>query len=332
MLAPGVLDEIAAKYGLPASHSITRLGNGRENVTYGAKFGDEPLVVRQARARWGLARLASEHEFMQYLSSEGLCVPAPLTSKEGATFVVVDGRAFAVYRWGRGERFERGNLSHARSGGRALARYHHLAARYPRTVVSAEDDFRKGFLAAAARTQAGSEQLVEAPDPELVGMCGYLRARLAPLVGRMQGLDYEALPALTIHGDYRRANLLVGGDEVSAVLDFDRCRLEARVLDVAMGVSSLARGTDKREFLDTDLARAFVSAYIEEGGLNEKELEALPILVEARVALSAMTRAERFADVDPAELQKRKRKLAKYTDRLRWLETNDEWRKAVRGE
>ncbi len=55
----------------------------------------------------------------------------------------------------------------------------------------------------------------------------------AEAVERVRRLGWDDLPAVAVHGDYHQFNCRFDGDELVAIVDFDNCRLEPRLYDVA---------------------------------------------------------------------------------------------------
>src|SRR3989441_12831238 len=109
----------------------------------------------------------------------------------------------------------------------------------------------------------------------------YFKDSLLDIELSLLRLPYENLPKLTIHGDYRCQNILFQGDRLAAILDFHRSRLEARSLDLAIALADILPRISNGHALS--LARSFISSYERIQFLSDEELEALPVLVEARV-------------------------------------------------
>ncbi len=333
MLPPTVVDRIAADYRLAGARLRARLHNSRENVAFRLATDQGRLVLRQLRARDGLERLSSQHSFMAYLAGSGFPVPAPLLTRAGQSLTCIEGVAYALYPLIEGRRFQRGNARHVDAAARALARYHLLATEYPQPMVAAEPDFREQLLEGVGRFPAAAAAVADlSPILHIARKLEYLRAAISPIEERMRRLPYAELPKVVIHGDYRRANLIARHDEVAAVLDFDRSRWEARVLDVAIAVSNLARGRYKKIFLDLTLVRTFMAAYNSVLPLEPVEMPALPRLIEAKVAMAALYRLARLGDAPVEERGKRAHKFRKHVKRLRWLDSSSPvWEHALEG-
>jgi Ser/Thr protein kinase RdoA (MazF antagonist) len=91
-----------------------------------------------------------------------------------------------------------------------------------------------------------------------------------------------ALPLAPIHDDYHRKNLLVVGDTITALLDWDGCHPDWLLLD--MSVATWEFCLDKpAHTLYLPQAQAFVGAYVAAGGpVSEDELALVIPLMRLR--------------------------------------------------
>jgi Ser/Thr protein kinase RdoA (MazF antagonist) len=103
---------------------------------------------------------------------------------------------------------------------------------------------------------------------QIIAVAESLQLQLPPL--------YEQLPQQIIHGDYVPRNVLVLNDTVSAVLDFEWCRYDARALDVAIAL--LAWGGFASSH-DGVAMQQFVQGLHDVVPLNDTEIAALPTLM-----------------------------------------------------
>jgi len=144
----------------------------------------------------------------------------------------------------------------------------------------------------------------------------YFKDSLLDIELSLLRLPYENLPKLTIHGDYRRQNILFQADRLAAVIDFHRSRLEARSLDLAIALADILPRTSNGHALN--LARSFINSYERIQPLSADEQEVLPVLVEARVAWRAFRRIRRLVNTeDRKEMLRRARKFQIYVNHLR---------------
>jgi homoserine kinase type II len=99
---------------------------------------------------------------------------------------------------------------------------------------------------------------------------------------------YEVLPRQIVHGDYALGNVLVAGDQVTAILDFEVAGIDMRLIDVA---AALLQSTDD---LRPDEVAAFCGGYASHVHLTEGEHDALPTVLRYRTLGSAIWRAGRW--------------------------------------
>jgi homoserine kinase type II len=99
---------------------------------------------------------------------------------------------------------------------------------------------------------------------------------------------YEVLPRQIVHGDYSLGNVLVDGNRVTGVLDFEIAGIDMRLIDLA---AALLQSTDD---LRADEVTAFCRGYATHVHLTEREHEALPAVIRYRTLGSAIWRAGRW--------------------------------------
>ena len=113
-------------------------------------------------------------------------------------------------------------------------------------------------------------------------------------LGRCEG------PLVVTHGDFCAHNVLLAGDEVAAVFDWDSLHRERRA--IALGVAALASGFDTRRALDPPptarWVNAFLAAYEAEAGALD-ELDARTARVAALRTFAYMARCQQaYADAN----------------------------------
>lgn len=132
---------------------------------------------------------------------------------------------------------------------------------------------------------------------------------------------YTTLPRQMAHRDFKGDNLLVVGDTVSAVLDFEFAGEDLRAVDVALGLLHLGR-----EWVGYPgwwpLGAAFARGYTTTGVLTVEEAAAVPTLMRLRAAYAiayfiGRCQAGTYAWDRPIPI------LARVVRILDWLETNE---------
>jgi homoserine kinase type II len=97
---------------------------------------------------------------------------------------------------------------------------------------------------------------------------------------------YRALPWQIIHSDFVLANMLFRGGTVSAILDFEFAAPDARAMDLASALTQIVNANDDQAALHG--AKAFARSYHRQIDMAAAEVEALPVLMLLRSAVSAL--------------------------------------------
>lgn len=119
-----------------------------------------------------------------------------------------------------------------------------------------------------------------------------LHAALSSLIAIASHL-YAPLPEQIIHGDYFPSNVLMEGNGVSGILDFEFASPGPRTMDLAIGLWAFGvlhwRTAD-----DWPLIEAFAAGYQRRTTLAPVEIDALPALMRLREATSLIHWIGRF--------------------------------------
>ena len=104
---------------------------------------------------------------------------------------------------------------------------------------------------------------------------------------------YSRLPQQLLHRDYDSGNILMDGERITAVLDFEFASRDIRVLDLCVSISwwPIKLFGTGYEWAVID---AFGQAYTSNYPLTEDELRALPALWRVRDAASLVNRIGRY--------------------------------------
>ncbi|MGH3679173.1 MAG: phosphotransferase family protein [Natronosporangium sp.] len=204
---------------------------GRSNLTYRIGDGRQEWVLRRPPLGHVLATahdMAREHRVLTALAGTAVPVPATLLlcpdpSVLGAPFYLMEKVDGTVYRTAE----QTAALSADQRTRLARTLVDTLAALHrvdPAAVGLADFGRPDGFLARQVRRW--SAQLAASRSRELPGI-----ERLAT---RLAGAIPASPPATIVHGDYRLANLLVDGDRITAVLDWEMSTLGDPLTDLGL--------------------------------------------------------------------------------------------------
>src|SRR5438552_5790862 len=211
----------------------------------------------------------------------------------------------------------RGNILQVAKAGVTLGSYHRIMAEYPEGMSRSEEPFPSRFQDQLDLFTENVDSLDGQPAAlGIEASLDYFKDSLLDIELSLLKISYENLPRLTIHGDYRRQNILFEGDRLAAVIDLHRSRLEARSLDLAIALADILPRSSNGHALG--LARNFINSYERVQSLSNDEQEAIPVLVDARVAWRAFRRIRRIINTkDKKKMLRRARKFQLYVSHLR---------------
>jgi homoserine kinase type II len=263
-------------------------------VAYGAnnlvQYVDTPhdgsFVLRVYRNHRNIKRINYELSLMLALQQFKLpfTVPTPLPARNGELLVrwVDAGLEYLVNLWPLvpGEHPERTNLNHARAAGTALG---HL------TIAMSQLSSDFGPTTSSPHTYGELHQvhpLVKEPLEALAAL-PLTTADIQRLSTLYKAIElnvpqlYSSLPTQIIHSDFMRGNLLMVGDRLTGVLDFEFACKDLRAMDFAIALiywSSTLWGTGE----EWPLMATFAEGYFKQQQLTLAEIEALPQLILLR--------------------------------------------------
>lgn len=247
----GTLEAVLAHWGVTPVSAPARATSGVMNETYLVTTVDRQVVLRRHR-RTERRLVDLEHRIIGYARECGVPAPPALPTPGGSLVVEDGGRLYSLFAHAPGRQLSGDELhpGHARSMGATLAFLHEALADFP--VAGARPP--KGEVPTPQGTlrRIGDyiAQLETWPDPT-----EHERWALDDLRGRaalLEGSDDVTLgllepPAGTnqlLHGDFQESNLFFSGEQVVAVIDWDKASVgwppaeTVRTLDLALGLGS----------------------------------------------------------------------------------------------
>jgi homoserine kinase type II len=276
------LAELAGLWPLGGWISITPVTGGKnEHLRVAAADGIHYL--RRSYRTKPRDELTGQLRLMRLLRDRGFPAPEVVPTCTGADYVELSGRLWIATRGVEGTPFDDGSREHVRALGRTLARYHRVVADQPAVVA-------EPAVLSELRSR-GSERDMEPA----------LRTRTAHVVNRLTGLLPD-LPRVVVHGGARRGSLVFAGDQVVGVLDFDSAHPDVRVLDLAVAVHDVGKvytrlgEADHKVALDRDRGTDLLVAYSRDARPTAAEVEALPLLLEAKRLKRGLGRRSRVLD------------------------------------
>ncbi|WP_083266591.1 phosphotransferase enzyme family protein [Arthrobacter sp. U41] len=299
------LAELAIQWPLGGWTSVSPVPGGKNEHLRLATAAGVHYLRRSYRSK-PLEELAGQLALMRLLRSRGFPAPEVVPASTGADHVELFGRFWIATRGVEGEPFDDGSRAHLHALGRTLARYHRVVADQP---------------APAAEPAVLGELRSRAAEPEVDPA---LQDRTAHLVERLTGLLPD-LPRVVVHGGARRGSLVFRGDQVVGVLDFDSSHPDIRVLDLAVAVHDAGKvytrtgQADHKVALDLNRVTELLAAYSRETPPTAAEVEALPLLLEAKRLKRGLGRRSRIRDGETLSDNDHE-KIRLEDHRLAWLD------------
>jgi Ser/Thr protein kinase RdoA (MazF antagonist) len=277
------LRDVLASYGI-VPDSLHDIRSGRANKHWRVIADGRVYALRRYAPIRTLPMIRWEQGLTAHVAGLGWPVPAPLATRDGAHVVEREGVHFALFPFLPGRPPPYGNLRYLATKGQLLARLHGdmttwaAAGQRPGWSRAAEPDEavrRAGF--------AGFADLL-APfgrhDPEPAARLG---AAYAANVEEMRRRDYAALPDTPVHNDFHNDNIFFVRGRLSALLDFDSARLDARIADIATTIWLDCHTPPDYDTISLPALSAFLGGYTSQSPLTELERRLLLPFVEAAI-------------------------------------------------
>jgi homoserine kinase type II len=307
---------LSARWSLDEPIRLEPVAAGVNNRSWLVTTASDSFVLKTYRDVTDPDRLAFEHALLGALDAARLpfAVPAPIPASSGVTAVAVGDERWSLFRRISGRAAERDSEPDARRAGEALATLHvALASVALHPAMPVPDTY--GDLASVHPA---------VPDP-VGALDRLLGAEVAMLAAGAMARWHELTagwPTQLIHTDFYPANVLVTGDAVSGILDFEYAGRGHRAMDVAIGLAAFSTG-DVLDGWSWPVFDAFAGGYLSRLPLGRDEIEAIPLLMLAREATSLVHWLGRHAHdlTDRADIEDRGLRLLVLD---RWLEGNQD--------
>lgn len=307
---------------------LEKYPGGWNNTTFFVEGNRYKGIFRIYETHKDREKIRFEHAVLEALQHQPLSfkVPVPVRTSDGDTLVQLgaDGGKYAcLFDYIEGARAADNEMRFIRSFGEAAAEltaalasirleipviyppYYELGESYPLCSFETVNRF-------CGQPDEPFKDLYD----ELQVLCSGFESILCSLE------DIRKLPHQLVHGDLNGSNLLLAPDDphtVTALLDFEFCTWDVRVMEAAVILSGLF-GTDKEK----EAVRQFCLGYAGRVQLDPEEVQTIPVLMRLRkvdVFLHFMSRYLNGTD-GPDVLQQQVRLLA---DDLKRLNHSSEW-------
>jgi Ser/Thr protein kinase RdoA (MazF antagonist) len=278
-LTPGLVAELQARYELGPIVQSQALAGGEWKTLFRLDRPHGAIVVSISHPSADPAGIAYEHAFLRYLSARLPQAAAPIAARDGGSYFRHGGRFVALFPYMPGRmadrsirapagrllaEFQRVALAYpdrsARPGQPALREWswernhawdwpvvQELLATHPDSAAGAARRFWQAGGAWAARIVARRDQIAQAH--------AQTQSWVAQLARSKRHLSFGS-----VHDDFYKNNMLVDGEQITALLDWDGCHPDWLLLDVSNAIWEFCHEKNTHR-LDTGQARAFLDAY-----------------------------------------------------------------------
>ena len=224
--------EVLLAFGMQDA-GVTRIEQGLVNRHWRLDLGDRRYVLRRYHPRRTGEAIAWEQWLVDFAAKLGWPVAKPVAAGDGSTLVEHGGWYWAVAPFLEGTPFAGTSRAAFERQGETLAELHDNleglgGGQRPGFGPTWDLDVWVGLWGAASFDSLVDE--LSAVRPELAELVRRERARN---VSELMDGGVEQLPLLPIHGDFQRFNLLWNDDRITGIVDFDFCRRDALIADLA---------------------------------------------------------------------------------------------------
>ncbi|MFE1177035.1 phosphotransferase [Streptomyces sp. NPDC058773] len=265
------LPAVSEHYGL-REPQLQPLKGGAANSSFhlSSASGDFTLTILDNHDTASAQRLATHTQAVHRL---GVPTTEVVPALDGALITSLDGRPVILKKWIPGEVLEPLPVPLLPEAGRILAQLHSLALE-----SEGLDDLPVGTR------RLSPEQLDAIPDFADREFGEWLTACLT----RVRSAEAESERSRKIaHGDLFADNVIVRGNGVLSVLDWETISLDDPLLDLGMAAVGLAQEDD---VLVPERLCSLVAGYQEVAPLSEEDAAALPLEIEHAACIIAFHR------------------------------------------
>lgn len=242
-----------------------------------------------------------EHAMLEFLAEDSWPVLTPVRAADGSSIVEAEGARWALFPVPAGEQPPDQPIFVQRRGALLALLHNDLASWSGIEVDYAFPRIDDLYAIAVARGHASFDALlarIESADATRASQLAQLGDRNADMLIR---LGYDDLPEVPTWGGCTAPHVLFEGNDITALLDFDGARPDARILDIA---TSLLVESDRDDGWHVHRWVAGYTAHAEPP-LSEAEVDLLPSVVTAlavRRSVDALATAAAAGTIDAAAL------------------------------
>jgi len=291
--------DLSAIWEIPSGCVLRPLGHGYNNLLYRlytASGEALPFVLRVYGNHANPKYIRHEISILNQLIDQALPfgLPAPIATRRGEFWALVDEgrgpRLMTLVPFLSGQNPDIRDIAQAEAVGTAMAQLH----------VGLSQIQLPGINTPKPYIELGKVHPLVSQPFEAMRLVGSLAkksdvARVDAILARIYEHEkqFRLLPQQLIHGDFIPGNLLVEGSRVTAILDFENCAFNPRLMDLAIAMDTWCwnlLGSGQEWSRVVALARGYRKA----GNLSASEIDLLPVGILVRNASVLMHLIGRF--------------------------------------
>lgn len=262
-------------YDLGEVLSCKGIAEGIENSNFLVTTTQGPFILTLYEKRVSIEDLPFFLGLMDHLAAHGVPCPVPIRTKAGETLRELSDRPAALISFLPGMWPKRPNVQHCRHVGEALALFHTAGESFQ---IKRENAL--GVTAWRATLNAGGQDV----DNIKAGLFKKLTADL----DRLERSWPPDLPTGVIHADLFPDNVFFRQEHLSGVIDFYFACNDIYAYDIGICLNAWCFEPDLS--FNTTKARRLLHGYQSVRPLEDKEIQALPILAEGAAMRFLLTR------------------------------------------
>ncbi len=280
---------------IPEPWSIIPITQGVNNLTQVIETSQGSYILRSYRRDRAPERIRYELGILKSLGKRNLPfqVPVPIPTVTGELFAILSGTIVSLSPRLPGSPPPNGHLKQAYAAGEALGELLKALNELTMEATSQATPFPLSgdFQAWSGIPINPANLLRELPLVEK--KCDQI-LRLMEEAQTSAPTLYQTLPQQIIHRDYDQSNVLMEGDSITGILDFEFCGPDLRVLDLTYALSEWPFGFwgTGKEWAILD---AFGQGFLKQQKVTLAELEALPLIFHLRATTGLFFHLGRFA-------------------------------------
>ena len=262
-------------YDLGEVLSCKGIAEGIENSNFLVTTTQGPFILTLYEKRVNIEDLPFFLGLMDHLAAHGVPCPVPIRTKAGETLRELSDRPAALISFLPGMWPKRPNVQHCRHVGEALALFHTAGENFQ---IKRENAL--GVSAWRATLDAGVQDV----DNIKAGLFKKLTAHL----DRLERSWPSDLPTGVIHADLFPDNVFFRQEHLSGVIDFYFACNDIYAYDIGICLNAWCFEPDLS--FNATKARRLLQGYQSVRPLEDKEIQALPVLAEGATMRFLLTR------------------------------------------